>query len=171
MSISTTPVNQSTGNGTSALSVTIPAANSGNVLIAVVAIVALHSIAYVVSGLTCTNVVWTYVTRTAGLLDLEIWYGIVSGGNSGTTVSFSLSGATSHTAANITEWSGVLISSPVDNSNKTSGSGTTPTVPTMSTNFGNDLVIVVESHANSTAPSATPNGFTPMTSAASGTSL
>lgn len=146
-----------TGTSTS---YTITAAANGNTLVLYVAAFRSPS-ARTVSSLSCTNVAWTKLAgATNGTIDGEIWFGTVSGGNSGTTITITMSGSGSTLAVTAIEFSGVLTSGTInDGSGVTNtGTSTSPTTGAFSCTASGELLLSCESHANGTAPSVKPGG-------------
>jgi hypothetical protein len=133
---------------TISLSLTISAAASGNVLILGI----FGPTSSPVPSPSCTNVTWTLVTSQlsnfATGFTMYIWYGVVSGGSSGTTITATITGGSSGNSGSIvyTEISGIATSSPVDVSASNAQASSTATVITVTTSSitttnSNDIVI------------------------------
>ena len=175
MAISTSPIRQSTGTGSSGLTVTqATQPTNGNILVLLVACesVNINPIrASRVSSVSSTGTAWYYIANainTSGypFLAIEIWWGKVGASAGGTvTVSFDL--PVSNTVGNLTEWSGVRVAtSPVDIANSNSGRSTTPTVPADFTSGGygpEELVVIASAAITATPPSANPVSYTSLT--------
>ena len=175
MAISTSPIRQSTGTGSSGLTVTQGTQpTNGNILVLLVACesVNINPIrASRVSSVSSTGTAWYYIANainTSGypFLAIEIWWGKVGASAGGTvTVSFDL--PVSNTVGNLTEWSGVQVAtSPVDIANSNSGRSTTPTVPADFTSGGygpEELVVIASAAITATPPSANPVSYTSLT--------
>jgi hypothetical protein len=139
---------------------TISAATSGNTL--VLRIVALRSpSARTVSSLSCTNVTWTKLCGTTnGTIDVEIWYGVVAGGSSGTSITITMSATGATICGSVDEISGTVVTGTINDGTgvTNTGTSTSPTTGAFSASLANDFLIALEGHANGTTPSATPGG-------------
>jgi len=86
---------------------------------------------------------WTKVTEqngSSGQGEAEIWYGLVTSGSS-TGITVTLSDSTNWQLANVSEWSGIAPSSPVDASTSSAGTALTFTAGPIITTQTGDLVI------------------------------
>ena len=102
-----------------------------------------HSNSATVSGVSGGGVsTWTKVTENSGASgdgEAEIWYGQVT--SVGNTVTVTVSGSTNWQLANVSEWSGIASSSPVDGSTSSAATATSFTSGPISTSLAGDLVI------------------------------
>jgi hypothetical protein len=176
MAISTSPIRQSTGTGSSGLTVTqATQPTNGNILVLLVACesVNINPIsASRVNNVSSTGTAWYHIANAINtwgypFLTIEIWWGKVGDSAGGiVTVSFNL--PVSNTVGNLTEWSGVRVAtSPVDIANSNSGQSTTPAVPADFTSggygSGEELVIIASAAMTATPPSANPVSYTSLT--------
>jgi hypothetical protein len=95
-----------------------------------------------VSGGGVANNKWTKVIEQnggSGNGEAEIWYGQVTSSASNVTVT--LSGGTNWQLANVSEWSGIASTNPVDVSTGGSGTATSFTAGPLTTTVAGDLVI------------------------------
>jgi len=141
-------------------SATITAGASGNTLVLIIASQRSPS-ARTVSSLSCTNVTWANLAAAAsGVMDAEIWYGTIAGGSSGTTVTITMSGASSNIAGSVSEFSGILTSGTINDgtAQTKTATGTAVTTTAYSAALANDLVIAIEAHATGTGPTVQPGG-------------
>jgi hypothetical protein len=103
-----------------------------------------HSNSATVSSVSGGGVgTWTKVTEqngSSGQGEAEIWYGLVTSGSS-TGITVTLSGPTNWQLANVSEWSGIASSNPVDASTSSAGTGTSFTAGPITTTQSGDLVI------------------------------
>ncbi len=144
-------------SGTSA---TITAAASGNTLV-LFFVNQRNGAARTISSISTTNVTWVKLAGLqSGTCDVEIWYGTVAGGTSGTAVTLTMSGTGANGAGNILEFSGVLTSGTINDGTgvTNNNTSTSPTTGGFTANEGNDLLLACEGHLNGTTPSATPGG-------------
>ena len=145
---------QATGNGTTTLVITIVGAASGSLLVA--CSVCQGASARTVSSIATTNTVWTKLGgTTTSTIGEEIWIGVVSGGTSGTSVTYTFSGAVTHTAANVSTWAGALSTSSAATA---TGSSTSPATAAYSASTANALIIACVGYASTTSPSVQPGG-------------
>lgn len=177
MAISTSPIRQSTGTGSSGLTVTqgTQPPTNGNIIVLLVACesVNINPIRVSrVSSVSSRGTAWYYIANainTSGypFLAIEIWWGkvVADGAGGPVTVSFDL--PVSNTVGNLTEWSGVRVAtSPVDIANSNSGQSTTPAVPADFTSGGygpEELVVIASAAITATPPSANPVSYTSLT--------
>ena len=112
-----------------------------------------------ISSLSQTNVTWTFVDRVqATNVNLEIWWGKATGAG-GTSVTITWGTGTS-ILSQITEFSGVDTTSPVDGTAaKNNGSSTTASSGTYTSANANDLLFHCVGSATNTAASAPTNSF------------
>jgi hypothetical protein len=139
---------------------TISAASSGNLLILRIAAFRSPN-ARTVSSLSCTNVTWTKLCGTTnGTMDVEIWYGVVAGGSSGTSITITMSGTGATICGSVDEISGTVVTGTINDGTgvTNTGSSTSPSTGAFSAALANDFLIALEGHANGTTPSATPGG-------------
>lgn len=165
-------VNQSRNNTntlTSSISITIPAAASGNTLIV---FVNYHNASFArsVSSVSCTNTSFSSLGSTSGAglnSGTDIWFGPVSGGSSGTTVTVNFSG-TAIAEACVVECSGIVTSSAADGSatDNHQASGTTPysTGTYTNTNANDVILLALGCVGTSTTTPSTPSGYTALNS-------
>lgn len=158
--ISSSPIQQATGSGLSGTSftVTISAASSGNTLIYVSGVT---DSAQTISTISCTNVTWTKAQGSNTNADVEIWYGVVAGGSSGTTITVT-TGATIGLAvrATVSEWSGVNTSSQLDVHATNSGTSTNPATGTITPTAGLNELFIAATREGGTFSSGPTNGWT-----------
>jgi glyoxylate utilization-related uncharacterized protein len=108
---------------------------------------------------------WTKVTEqngSAGDGEAEIWYGLVTTSGS-TSVSVTMSANTNVQLANVSEWSGIASSAPVDASTSSAGTATSFTAGPITTTQPGDLVIsgAWAVHTGFTSPqNSTTSGYT-----------
>lgn len=168
-------VRQTTCSSTSgtSLACTITAAASGNYLF-----LSLSSAgtATGISSVASTNTTWSKVTsvglNNAANHGVDMWYGAVSGGSSGTTVTATAVTGVNHMAANISEFSGIASSNPQDGPPATNqGNGAVQTLGAFSANTNTDLVIAVEAQTGGTAATAPITPWNALTVRASGTTV
>jgi hypothetical protein len=102
-----------------------------------------HSASATVSSVSGGGVTtWTKVTEQNGASgdgEAEIWYGQVT--SSASSVTVTLSGSTNWQLANVSEWSGLASSNPVDASTGGTGTATSFTAGPITTTVVGDLVI------------------------------
>jgi hypothetical protein len=102
-----------------------------------------HTNSATVSSVTGGGVTtWTNVTEKNGGNghgEAEIWYGPVTSSASNVTVT--LSGSTNWQLANVSEWSGIASTNPVDASTSSSGTATSFAAGPITTTVAGDLVI------------------------------
>lgn len=164
MSISTTPVQQATGQvalGTSSGTVTLSTPTNGNTIILVISTADLTS--PTISSVAQTNVTWTQALASPNTNTRAwIYYGLVAA-SPGTTITVTLgSNAVTNWSLSAAEWSGVATTSPLDVSNSNIGSSTNPATGTITpTASKNELIIAagrkMGSNAGLTGPT---NSFT-----------
>jgi hypothetical protein len=117
-----------------------------------------------VSSIAESNVVWTKAAgyEVAGGADAEIWYGVVGSGASA-SVTVTLTAATPQIVVDICEWSGLSVSSPVDQTATSSGRSTTMTTGTTATTTqANELcvgAVCATSSGTDSGQSSPTNGF------------
>jgi hypothetical protein len=148
----------------SSLVVTMTSApKSGDLLIATVGLDLIKG--EHVSGITETGVTWSRAVDyiNSGWAGVEIWYGMVGSGAS-TSVTVTLTAATGEVVVDVCEWSGLAVSTPVDQTATNSGKSTTMTTGTTATTTqANELwvgaVCATSSRTDHGQSSAT-NGFT-----------
>ena len=172
-------VRQDTGNGSSSpLSVTITAASTGTVLVAMIASVYGGAGGRSVSTVACTNTTgWTKIGAAAAANGevSEMWYGYATG-TTGSTVTITFSGSVTTAVANISQWSGSCIPPGLDGVPATqTGNSTSPSSNTFSlltaSSYSPSVVLAMEAHKTGTAPSVNPSGFTPLTFIANSTTV
>jgi hypothetical protein len=139
---------------------TITAGAAGNTLVLFAALTASGS--RTISTVACTNVTWT---KLAGALnsttfDVEIWFGTIAGGSSGTTVTITPSGGTPTYSGSVCEFSGVLTAGTKNDGAGVTNSGTsvTPATGAFTEAIANDLMLSCAGYKNGTAPTAQPGG-------------
>lgn len=142
------------------LTPTIPAAFNGNMLIMFVVAQRSPS-ARTVSSVATTNVTWTRgptADGTNGHIAGSLWLGTVGGGDSGTTVTLTMSGSGSTVAGLIVEFNGVPVSPKDGNGANATGTSTTPATGSFTPGLFNDLVVAMVAYESGTAPSVQPGG-------------
>lgn len=140
---------------------TITAAAAGNVLIFYFADFR-SAAARTISSLSCTNVTWTKLgSTTNGSVDTEIWFGVVAGGSSGTSITVTMSGSGSTQVMTAIEFSGVLVAGTIhDGAGVTNtGTSTSPSIGSFSCSTGGELAVCCAGYANGTAPTGLPGGI------------
>jgi hypothetical protein len=153
-------VNNNTAGSASPYSITSPTA--GNVLLGCFINRGSGS-ATTLSSVTQTNVTWTFVQRsqftTPPGVTAEIWWGKVNA-SPGTSITFSWASGSTTSGVQVTEFSGVDATSPVDGTAATNnGSSTTSSSGTYTSGNANDVLFFCAGSSGSTSPSAPTNSF------------
>lgn len=173
MAISSAPVQQQTGVATSGNTVTVTLSGNpvaGNNL---VLLFGAFPAANVVTGVSGGGVNWgAKICGDNTQRDCEIWIGLNSSG-SGTVITITTASTLSGSGglANVSEWSGMDISSPVDGTPATNSNASSNTITTPNTtiaNAGSIVFVVGRSGHNGAATSGPINSFSPLTSAGNG---
>ena len=152
-------VTNNTIGSTSPYTITAPA--SGNVLLGCFA--NRNSTNTTITSVSQTNVTWTFVGRvnSQSSNSVEIWYGVASA-SAGTSVTITWAAGTTTLIHQISEWSGVNTSSPVDAaliSNTVTGVSSISSGNYTTTN-ANDVMISCVQGTGGTNPSTPTNSFT-----------
>lgn len=162
-------VNQATNSATiagSTLAVTVTAPTNGNTMI--VCVVNGGSATTSVSSISLTGVAsWSSAlvgtaNGSGSFQNLsEIWFGLVGAG-AGTSLTINFAATAKGRFANVSEWSGVLTSSPLDGtgSKNNQSTTTTPSTAAYSTGTANDLVIAFLSGSGQSTVTTGPSGYT-----------
>jgi hypothetical protein len=163
-----TPASGSTGgSAANSFSVTVSAPTAGNTLIAVIS--TRGTTGNLVTSISQTGVTWTrasQATNTAGVT-VSIWYAPVAAG-AGTAVTINLA-ASLFASAVITEYSGILSGSPVDQTASASGNSTNAVTGTTAATTQNDELWIggIGVNDSSYTVGSIQNSFSTVTSAQS----
>jgi hypothetical protein len=145
-----------TNNTTSTSSpYTVTAPSSGNVVVGCF----MNRSVTTVSSVSQTNVTWTFVARAqSGNTTSEIWWGVASG-TGGTSVTITWASGTNF-LSQVSEFSGVDTSSPVDGTATTNTNSTgTPASGNYTSSNANDLLFNCVSASTSTGLGTPNNSF------------
>lgn len=152
-----------TASGVASCVVTITAPNAGNALIAFIGYTSSASVTSVSGG----GVTWVKAASDTGTTNegCDIWYGLGSSGV-GTSVTVTMPGVNTGIQVNVAEFSGVIASSALDQTNSTAaGISTAPLSNSITPAQNNELVVALLSAGASNTTAGPTNGFTALTQA------
>jgi len=116
-----------------------------------------------VTGVTETNVVWNSGYSTNINRSQDLWYGVVTAG-AGTSISVNTN-ASANFIYNVSEWSGLLTTSGVDQHAGNTGTSSTFSTASLTPANMRNVLIVAETTGTGHNSSGPTNGFTALTSA------
>lgn len=139
------------------ITVTIVAAAVGNVL---AVFVANNGAPPTVTGITCTNVTFSRLAGNSAVENCEIWWGIVTGGSSGTSVAVSMTAGTIALTAQVAEFNSTTGWGVGDGGTGNSGIGSSTATSGSYTSTGaSDLILAAVGMTGAGTTAGSPGGI------------